>query len=92
MSPAEAELMMHYIPPPGAMQFEVTNESTTVKGITFWVTPLKRGTAWTKTMYHCDCCVGFLVIPETLPEPLRSLQPKDHRDRVVCSCTGRIIE
>lgn len=83
-----------FIPPEGAIQFEITHPDTKFKGEHFWVMPLHDftdviiGYGWPKT---CKCKSGFLAIPESISPRLRVIM-SGTRHNCFCLCVGRIIE
>lgn len=77
-----------FIPPEGAMQFEVTAADTQYRGETMWVIPSDAPLDDRNWVCHCDR--HYEVLEETLSERFRrAFGPPPNG---VCACVGRIIE
>lgn len=79
-----------FIPPEGAMQFEITHIDTPFKGESFWVTPHRFSVGFSHGWPQCNCDVRFEAILETVSPRLSKVLRGN--DRVVCRCVGRLIE
>jgi hypothetical protein len=78
-----------FIPPDGAMQFEITHPETPFRGEVFWVMPTILGVhTWN---WECKCSRRFEVLLDSLASSARPAF--DGKGRcAVCLCVGRIIE
>jgi hypothetical protein len=77
-----------FIPPPGAMQFELRE----FPGLCAWVRPESTPVQFNQ---HCKCTEGHTVVPGGLPKglgPSKSVGDPTHWNMALCACIGRIIE
>lgn len=88
-----------YIPPEGAMQFEITHPDTKYRGENIWVFP--QEVDWNALAFknwECGCNKRYIVLPESISDNLLSAIRTDVNSRtdansiVICECVGRIIE
>jgi hypothetical protein len=79
-----------FIPPEGAMQFEITHPGTKFYGENFWVLPFDGKVNLSKGWPQCRCRKYFEAIMETVSPSLEEVL--NGNNRAVCLCVGRIIE
>lgn len=85
-----------FIPPPGALQFEVTlmrrPETQAMMGSAIWVTELSGAPGENP---FCECKTGWSVLIESVSgAPRAFLEERRKLGAIitVCPCNGRIIE
>lgn len=90
-----------FIPPPGALQFEVMlmrrPETKCLEGRAIWVRPqtYEEKRYPTGGERFCSCEDAWVVLLESVPQPARSYVERNiiyGGLPLVCKCVGRIIE
>jgi len=80
-----------FIPPDGAMQFEINNHPLGFNGSVLWCVPDQRTTS--TRVPGCQCSNGdFMKVVGASHLTQRFNFNQGARDNLVCRCIGRIIE
>ena len=84
-----AMLQQVYVPPPEAMQFEITHPQAKVRGEQFWVVEIDPSDVgyWN---WVCTCGKAYAAIRATMSPKARLIFKK--QEIVVCLCVGRLVE